>query len=262
METSYLDLVLFSEKRKKILLLLREEPKSLEEIKFSLRDSPTSVQPQLKLLKEMNLLFMKDNKYRLTLIGETIVENLQDIVDVIEAIENKYNFWNSHRLDDIPLHLLKRLGDLKCSTFAMPLDEANMFSPHEEFVENIAKSEFLKGIFPFIHPLCPKMFLNFAQRGISVSLIATGPVFERMRTEFRPEVEKFLALYNTHIHVYEKEMLLSRAVTNCFLSLGLFYTSGVYDHIHDIICFDPAALCWGEDLYTYYEELSREVEEI
>lgn len=262
METSYLDLVLFSEKRKRILFLLKEGPKSLEEIKISLDASPTSAQPQLKMLREMHLLYLENNKYKLTLIGEIIVESLQSVTDTIEALESKYDFWNNHRLDSIPLHLLKRISDLKYSTFAKPLDEVNMFSPHKEFVENIEKSEFIKGISPFIHPLYPKMFLDFAKKGIDTSLIITKPVFERMRTEFRPDVEKFLALDNAHIYVYDNEMLLSLAVTDCFLSLGLFYNNDVYDHINDLISFDPKALRWGKELYAYYESLSREVKEI
>lgn len=262
METSYLDLVLFSEKRKAILLLLRESPKSLEEIKTSLNASPTSVQPQIKLLKKMHLLCRENNKYKLTLIGETIVESLKNVIDTIEVLESKHEFWNSHELDGIPLYLLKRISDLKCSTFAKPLDESSMFSPHKEFMENIEKSEFIKGISPFIHPMYPKMFLEFAEKGMNISLVLTEPVFERMRKEFRPELEKFLALDNTHIYVYDKEILLSLTVTNRFLSLGLFYNSGVYDHINDIISFEPKALRWGKDLYTYYEELSREAKGI
>lgn len=262
MEISYLDLIFSSEKRKGILLLLAEGPKSLEEIVNTLNVSPVSVYPQIKLLRKRHLLYGDKKKYGLTIMGEIIVEKMKPVVNTIETFEDKYDFWHSHRLDGIPSHLLERMSELKHSTFAKPLDEGSMFSPHKEFVENIAKSKFVKGISPFIHPLYPKMFLQFAESGIDVSLIVTERVFGRMKTEFRTEVEKFLTLNNTHVYVYNKEMLLSSAVTDCFLSLGLFYNDGVYDHINDIICFDPEALRWGEDLYTYYESLSREVKEI
>ncbi|MFY1111564.1 MAG: helix-turn-helix transcriptional regulator [Methanosarcinaceae archaeon] len=262
MEASLLDLIFLSEKREKVLLLLREGPKSIKEIENSLNYSSTSVQPQIKILKERHLLYREDNKYGLTLIGETIAENMRELVDTLESFENKHDFWNNHRLDSIPPHLLSRIGELKHCTFASPLDKSNMFSPHTEFVENIAKSEFVKGISPFLHPLYPKMFLEFAERGIDVSLIVTEPVFERMRTEFRPEIEQFLSLNNTRLYVYEKEMLLSSAVTNCFLSLGLFYKNGTYDHVNDILCFEPEGLRWGEDLFTYYRDMSREITEI
>jgi len=262
MKMSYVDLIFSSEKRKKILLKLSEGPKSIEEIVDILNVSPTSVYPQMKLLKEKHFLYRENDKYELTQIGETVAEKMHSLLDTIEALENKYDFWCSHKLDSIPFHLLERISDLRCSTFARFLNESSMFSPHEEFVENIAKSKFVKGISPFIHPLYPKMFLYFAGMGIGVSLIVTESVFSRLKTEFRSEIEKFLELDNTHIYVYDKEIFLSCAVTDCFLSLGLFYNNGVYDHINDIIAFEPEALHWGEDLYDYYESISREVRSI
>lgn len=259
MKISYVDLIFSSEKRKEILLQLREGPKSIDEIIDALKVSPTSVYPQIKLLKEKHLLYRKKNKYELTQMGETVAEKMQPLLDTIETFENKYEFWCSHRLNSIPFYLLERLSDLRCSTFARSLNESSMFSPHEEFAENISKSKFVKGISPFIHPIYPKMFLYFAGMGIDVSLVVTESVFSRLRTEFKSEIEKFLALDNTHIYVHDKEIFLSSAVTDCFLSLGLFYNNGVYDHVNDIIAFEPEAIHWGEDLYAYYERLSKEV---
>jgi predicted transcriptional regulator len=184
---------------------------------------------------------------------------MHTFLETLETLENKYDFWSSHRLDSIPPHLLKRIGDLKLCYFAKSLNESSMFSPHEEFVENISKSKFMKGISPFIHPLYPKMFLYFAEKGINISLVVTESIYNRLRTEFRDEIEKFLILDNTHIYVYDKEIFLSCAVTDNFLSFGLFYNNSVYDHVNDIISFESRALYWGEELYAYYERLSREV---
>ena len=263
MKISYLELIFSSEKRRETLLLLREGPKTIEEIGSSLQTSPITIYPQIKLLKEKRFLFKdKSQKYELTSIGWAVTEKMKSLVDTVETLECKDKFWNSHKLDGIPTHLLNRISDLKNSTFAKPLDESSMFSSHPEFAENIAKSEFVKGISPFLHPLYPRMFLYFAEKGIDISLIVTELVFQRMRTEFRSEVAKFLSLENTHIYVYDKEMLLSCAVTNCFLSLGLFYKNGAYDHINDLISFEPEALRWGEELYHFYENLSTEIKEI
>ena len=262
MKLSYLELIFSSEKRKEILLLLREGPKKIEEIETALGVSSISLYPQIKILKQRHIVFQQKNEYRLTSIGQAIVEKMKPLIDTAVTLEDKYNFWATHNLDGIPSHLLERIGDLKHCTFCKPLDQENMFSSHPEFADNIAKSEFVKGISPFIHPLYPKMFLNFAEQGIGVSLIVTDSVFSRMKTEFKPEVTKFLNLNNTHIYVYDKEMLLSIAVTNCFLSLGLFFNNGIYDHINDVICFEPEALRWGEALYAFYENQSYEVKQI
>ncbi len=262
MKKSYVDLIFSSDKRKKILVQLREGPKSMEEMADILNVSPTSVYPQVKMLKEGHLLYREKDKYKLTLIGEAVAEKMQPFLETLETLENKYDFWCSHRLDSIPPHLLKRIGDLKSSAFARSLNESSMFSPHEEFVENISKSKFVKGISPFIHPLYPKMFLYFAESSIDVSIVVTESVFSRLKTEFKSEIEKGLALDNSHLYVYDKEILLSCAVTDRFLSLGLFYNNSVYDHVNDIISFEPRALNWGYDLFTYYEKISRKVRSI
>jgi len=262
MKISYVELIFSSEKRKTILIQLGEGPKSMEDMVDVLNVSPTSVYPQIKMLIEGHLLYREKDKYKLTLIGEAVVEKMQPFLETLETLESKYNFWSTHKLDSIPSHLLKRISDLKYSAFAKSLNESSMFSPHEEFVENISKSKYVKGISPFIHPLYPKMFLYFAEKGIDVSLVVTESVFKRLSTEFRNEIEKFLKLDSAHIYVYDKEIFLSCAVTDQFLSLGLFYNNNVYDHVNDIISFDSRALQWGKDLYTYYERISKEVKSI
>lgn len=262
MTISYVDLIFSSDKRKTILVQLREGPKSIEEIVGVLNVSPTSVYPQIKMLMEGHLLYREKGKYKLTLIGEAVVEKMQPFLETLETLGDKYDFWRNHRLDGIPPHLLKRIGDLKDSVFAKSLNESSMFSPHEEFVENISKSKFVKGISPFIHPQYPKMFLYFAERSMEVSLVVTESILNRLRTEFKSEMEKFLEMDKTHLYVYDKEIFLSCAVTDRFLSLGLFYNNSAYDHVNDIISFDSRALHWGEDLYTYYEKLSREIKSL
>lgn len=259
MKISYIELIFSSEKRKTILIQLRDGPKGIDEIVEILNVSPTSVYPQIKLLMEGHLLYREKDMYKLTLIGEAVTEKLHAFLETSEAIEDKYDFWSSHRLDSIPAHLSKRIGDLKHCYFAKSLNESSMFSPHEEFVENISKSKFVKGISPFIHPLYPKMFLYFAEKGISISLVVTESIFKRLRTEFKDDIEKFLVMDNTHLYVFDKEIFLSCAVTDHFLSLGLFYNNSAYDHVNDIMAFESRALSWGEDLYNYYERLSREV---
>ncbi len=85
MKISFVDLVFSSEKRKQILMQLREGPKSMEEIVDILNVSPTSVYPQIKLLKEGHLLYREKDKYKLTLIGEAVAEKMQPFLDTLET---------------------------------------------------------------------------------------------------------------------------------------------------------------------------------
>ncbi|MDD4247946.1 MAG: ArsR family transcriptional regulator, partial [Methanosarcina sp.] len=55
MNPNLLDLILFSEKRKDFLLLLKEGPKNAQEILDRLQVPRTALLPQIKKLKEQNL---------------------------------------------------------------------------------------------------------------------------------------------------------------------------------------------------------------
>lgn len=59
-----------------------------------------------------------------------------------------------------------------------------------------------------------------------------------------------------------KKIELAYAVTERFLSLTLPFSDGTYDHIEDVLCFEPQAIQWGEDLFAYYRKISDKLTEI
>ena len=56
MNPGLLDLILFSEKRKDFLLLLKEGPKGIEETLEKLQVPRTAILPQIKKLKDIGLI--------------------------------------------------------------------------------------------------------------------------------------------------------------------------------------------------------------
>ena len=70
MKISLIDLAFLSEKRKDVLLLLVEGPKTGDEIKTALNVNSTAIMPQIKKLKEGRLIIQdKKNTYRLSDMG-------------------------------------------------------------------------------------------------------------------------------------------------------------------------------------------------
>ena len=67
MKVSLIDLAFLSEKRKDVLLLLEEGPKTGDEIKTALNVNSTSIMPQIKKLKEGRLIVQDE---RITIIGQ------------------------------------------------------------------------------------------------------------------------------------------------------------------------------------------------
>jgi predicted transcriptional regulator len=72
MNPGLLDLILFSEKRKNFLLLLKEGPKDIEEVLERLQVPRTALLPQIKKLKEEELVIYEDGMYRLSAIGKLL----------------------------------------------------------------------------------------------------------------------------------------------------------------------------------------------
>lgn len=262
MNSPLLELIFLSEKRKDLLLFLKEGPKSISEIKKKLNVGPVAILPQLKKLRENSLILKTGDVYSLSPLGIAVAGRMQAMVDVLNVFENKYDYWANHAVECIPSPLRNRIGELAKCTFSEPPDRTRLFEPHREFVENLMKSRKINGTASIFHPLYPSLFLNFAKNGVDVSLLVTPPIYERIKEEYGAELSEFLKFENTSFYVCSKKIELSYVVTDRFLSLTLPYSDGTYDHNEDVLCFDPVALQWGEDLFAYYRNISDKITEI
>lgn len=262
MNSPLLELIFLSEKRKDLLLFLKEGPKSISEIKKKLNVGPVAILPQLKKLRENSLILKTGDVYSLSPLGIAVAGRMQAMVDVLNVFENKYDYWANHAVKCIPSPLRNRIGELAKCTFSEPPDRTRLFEPHREFVENLMKSRKINGTASIFHPLYPSLFLNFAKNGVDVSLLVTPPIYERIKEEYGAELSEFLKFENTSFYVCSKKIELSHVVTDRFLSLTLPYSDGTYDHNEDVLCFDPVALQWGEDLFAYYRNISDKITEI
>lgn len=74
MDRMLIDLLFMSQKRKDLLILLRDGGKTIEEIVDTLNVTPTGMLPQIKKLKEEFLIIQDDKEYRLTHLAEILVE--------------------------------------------------------------------------------------------------------------------------------------------------------------------------------------------
>jgi len=76
--------------------------------------------------------------------------------------------------------------------------------------------------------------------------------------EYKKEVQFFLNCENSHFFVSDgekKPMML--IVTDKIFALSLLDKNDLVDR-HYIVSFEPGALKWGEELFTYYKKNSRQ----
>lgn len=260
MNSNLLDLILFSEKRKDFLLLLKEGPKSIEEILDRLQVSRTALLPQIKKLKEDNLVIHESEMYKLSVIGEIIVGKMKPLLDTLAIFQKDPDFWADRKLAPIPSYLTKRISELGDYSLIEP-DLSHTFDINPEFIRHLSNSSCIHIFLSYFHPQFPSFFLSLARKGIKVSLTLSEAVYLRWEEDFKKETEEFLSMDNTNFFIQDKKGIEIPAVisaTDRIMILGLFNENGKFDNQY-VISFDRDAMRWGEDLFKHYRDMSREI---
>jgi predicted transcriptional regulator len=257
-----LELIFLSEKRKDILLFLRDGPKTIKQIKTHLNVGAVAILPQIKKLRENFLILKKKEVYILSPLGIAVTGNMKPIADLLKLFGTQNDFWVDHKIECIPIPFLRRIGELSKCKFSKPPDKAHLFEPHREFIGNLEKSEKIIGIASIFHPSYPYFILDCLKMRKPISLIITFSVYERVKEEFEDIMKESLNYENGTLYICRKEIEFSYVVTDRFLSVSLPFSDGTYDHQREILCFDPVALQWGEDLFDYYRDMSEKVTNI
>jgi predicted transcriptional regulator len=253
MQASLIDTMLNSEKRKNLLLLLMEGGKDRDEIKTALNVTSTAIIPQIKKLKEAGLVLQEEDNYRLSDMGQVLVENMLPYLNIVEVFEENGEYWLTRNLKGIPWPLLKRLGELGNYLLIEP-DLNYLFEFPREFRENIFKSNFVMAFTAYFHPEYPGIYSKLAEQGVDVSFILTPSVLERLQKDYVEQMKKISVYKNTEIFVTDEISGLATIVTtDRFLFLCFFNKSGHYDH-RIIMSFDPRALQWSQELFRNYQE--------
>jgi predicted transcriptional regulator len=261
MENNLLDLILLSEKRKNVLLLLLEGPKDIETIKKALNASATAVQPQVKKLKEQHLVVQEKNLYKLSEIGRVVVEKMKPLVDTLAVLEENTSYWAEREVNEIPPFLLQRISELGHCTIIEPQIDY-MFEMIPEYVRNVRMAKELKVAISYFHPLFPSFYLEIAEKGIPISLILPEPILKRWIEDYREQTEQYLKKENAKLFVCtDCESIPAVVAADNFMAMALFPKNTVFDRKY-VICFEPDALAWGKELYDYYEQRSEQINDI
>lgn len=256
-----LSVLSFSEKRESILFFLFNGPRTLADIKNQLNVTSPEILPRIKEMETNNLICKENKKYILTPIGNVVVKLFQPLVNTLHVIDENKKFWERHIVEAIPQHLLERIGELgNCKLIENRTE--NIYEPHSLFLESLSKSKKIMGISPVLHPLYPQFFLQLAESGKNVSLILTGEVFGRIKSEHTDMLQKFLTMRNAQLFVSDEDIRLACGVTECFFSISLFFNNGNYDSQKDLVSFDNSAIKWGEELFDDFLNNSKEIKNL
>ncbi|WP_406661995.1 winged helix-turn-helix domain-containing protein [Methanolobus sp. ZRKC3] len=255
MQASLIDAIFLSEKRKGLLLLLMEGPKDIDEIKEVLDVNSSAMLPQIKKLKKLDLIAYNEGFYSLTDAAWILVKKIKPLLDTIEVFENNYEYWMSRNLSSIPEQFLDRLGELEKCKLKVP-DMIYLFEPPKEFNESLTKSTSIKTLASFFHPQCPHNYAQLAKRGVSITLILTKAVFDRMKQDSEKYLRILLESEKSELFIIEEDIQLgSISITDDIFMIALFNKEMMLDHLK-LISYEDQALQWGDDLIEHFKELS------
>lgn len=255
------ELVLRSEKRKSVLLFLRNGPKSIDEILEHLAVDSVSILPQIKKLKDANLVLQKNHTYELSVIGKLIVDRMLPLMNILEVFEDNFDYWSRRRLEGIPKELKGRIGELKNCKLIRP-EVSHMFELNAEFVEKLLISRKVFSFASYFHPSIIPLYLDIANKGGEISLIITSPLLQRLKKDYRESLQNLMGFENVRIFCLPEEPKLAGfTVTDRLLLLTVFPEAKYFEH-ESLLSTEPEALKWGVDLFFCLQKETILIEEI
>jgi len=258
MDKILIDLLFMSQKRRDLMLLLRNGGKTLEEIVDILDVTPTGMLPQIKKLKEEFLVVQDDKEYRLTSLAEVLVEKMKPLLDILEVIEEHKDFWQERDLSGLPPAFLERLNELKPYYLVNP-DPNKIFETPAVYLENVEKSKNILHLSSIFHPVFPETFLRTENNDVEITLIVTKKIYERLKNDFKKELKFYLTQEKKRLFVCADEIKIAMLTkTEHFMMADFLTWKGAYDQ-ERVISFEPVPLKWAEDLILHYKEQAQEI---
>jgi predicted transcriptional regulator len=255
------ELMFLSEKRKKILLFLKDKPRTMAEIQEHLSADPVSILPQIKKLKEGKLVIQKEHMYELSLIGVVIVDKMPPFLGTLEVLEANFDYWTKRNLEGIPPFLRKRFFELKNCKLILP-DISHMFELNPEFVEKLHLSTHIFGFASYFHPSFTSLYPELAKKGVEISLMLTEPVIQRFKKDYREELCAFLNFENVRVFAFPRDARIADfTVTDKFFLFTLFSSEKIFEH-ESLFSSEPEALKWGTDLFLHMQKEAIQIREV
>ena len=247
-----------SDKRKNLLVMLDSGPRSWDQIRDALQVTSTGMLPQIKILIDRGLVRKEKDRYCLTDLGQTVAHSLVPLVRVTDVFDTLEGYLPDHDFSVLPASFRHCIGDI-AGVRVTEVETAEVFEPHQTFLNNLANAQCIFGIVPVLYPSHSTFFVNLAREGIEVSIVMTQAIFNRVRDEHQDELNEGLNLPNLHFYLSDEDIRFACVATDRYLWLSLYTKSGIYDPKKELISYEPSARQWGERLVRYYQDRSRNI---
>ncbi len=246
-----IDVIFRSEKRKRTLLLLKEQPASMEYLLDRLNTTRQALLPQIRILEDHFLVTGHDDVYELTTIGKLVVDEMHPLMGTVKVLDNDIDYWGTHIFDFIPDHLLIKIRELQdFRTISPSLSE--MFELNREYYEYAKQSDSMYKVTTYFHPDFPAFFEELTGNNVNIRFVITEDAFAKLRSERSEDFEKLLGNELIDMFVYPGKLdLLTYTFNDHCILMRLLKNNGETDVTH-IMCSNPSAVEWGRELFEYF----------
>lgn len=256
-----LDVIFASEKRKNVLLLLQDGPKDTQKLMESLKTTRQSLLPQIRILEEHHLIDQLDDSYKLTVIGERIVDRMIPLLSTINVLGFNLDYWGERDLEFIPPELMDRIQELGEYQVNEP-SISNIHELNKEFTRASANSGIMRAVTTIFHPDFMDLFALWTQNRTEITMIISGELFEKLREQNRSDFQELLDNEYITFYLYDRPFNFVYFAFNdeCIL-MTMLTKEGWYDN-KELISYESTALAWGQDLFKHYMKDSTPIKEI
>jgi predicted transcriptional regulator len=240
-----------------ILLALADGDKTLAQLRDRTGSSSQALIPKIRGLESQMLIEQRNYEYLLTPLGLVLTSRITDFVMTIGAIRRHKDFWATHDLTGIPQEFLFDIGKLFNADIVSDTTE-DVIHIYTLFLNIVKEAAIIHGAASIMSPGMGESLFNRVIAGIPVELIVNQEAAEKLREDpYAPLLKELVKYPHFKIFIAQIPFKIGLTITDKCVSLGLFRKDGkMYDSGTDLYSVDPAAMVWGEQVFTYFKENS------
>lgn len=247
---------IFSSRLKiQILLSLADGARSLSELREVTGSVSQALIPKIRKLEDLSLVESSRGVYCLTPFGKVIATIISQFIMAMGGIDRQGKFWMTHRIDALPPGSLDEIGDLLNSEIIYDTG-TNILHVYTHYLTILREAKRIFGISSVMSPALAEGLAPRITEGIPVEIVVNRKVVDELAREpYATQIRNLLGFENFKVWVTDEPLMVGMTVTDRKLSLGLYKKDGkMYDSSTDLYSTDPAAVRWGERLFSYYRD--------
>jgi predicted transcriptional regulator len=142
-----------SEKRREIIFALGKKGCTCDDLAEQMNVPSHSFMPQLKTLRDEEVIVLKGDVYHLTFIGQILIQNMRPLFETTQILDRDQRYWFERNLSVVPMDLLERIREIGDYTLLSYDLSEYMFDVPAEFLDNFKKSKHAMCILSVYHPI-------------------------------------------------------------------------------------------------------------